>query len=121
VISSEEVRLMERWDEFDGGVRRAPRFVMDVPLRYRAAGERQWSSGQAANISRSGMLFRAERALLRDTSVEFVFRLPLRILGELAADVVCSGAIVRMDGGPRQPLLAATITRFRFVRGESGR
>ena len=113
---------MERWEEFEGGVRRAPRFVMDVPLRFRAVGEPHWSSGQAANFSRSGVLFRANRLLPRDTPVEFVFKLPLRLLGELAADVVCSGEIVRtVDGAERQATLAATIAEFHFVRGEAER
>ena len=113
---------MERWEEFRGGVRRAPRFVVDVPLRYRAVGEPEWSSGQAANFSRSGVLFRADRVLPRDKPVEFVFRLPLKLLGELAADVVCSGEIVRaVESAERPATLAATIARFRFVRSQAER
>jgi hypothetical protein len=94
---------------------------MDVPLRYRAVGEPDWCSGQAANISRSGVLFRAERVLPPDTPVELVLRLPLKLLGQIAADVVCSGEVVRIIESPAQPAaLAATIARFRFVRGEAG-
>jgi hypothetical protein len=93
---------------------------MDVPLRYRAVGDPDWSSGQATNISRSGVLFRAERALPLDTPVELVFRLPLRLLGELAADVICSGEVVRTIEGPKpRAMLAATIAQFRFARGEA--
>jgi hypothetical protein len=111
---------VERWEEFEGGVRRAPRFALDVPLRYRAVGERDWSSGQSANISRSGVLFRADRALPLETPVELAFKLPVKLLGELAARVVCSGEIVRAAEGPKQSAtLAATIVRFRLGRGEA--
>ena len=99
------------------------RFAIEVPVRYRASGEPQWSSGQSANISRSGVLFRAEQILLPETRVELILRLPLKLLGEpAAADVVCSGEIVRTVASAGRPAtLAATIEQFRFVRGEAER
>ena len=113
---------MERLERFEGGVPRAVRFAIEVPVRYRAVGEPRWSSGQSANISRSGVLFHAEQILLPETRVELVLRLPLMLLGEPGAEVVCSGEVVRTVASAGRPAtLAATIAQFRFVRGEAER
>ena len=39
---------------------RAQRFNLNLPLKYRLVGEGNWRKGTTENISRSGMLFRAE-------------------------------------------------------------
>ena len=39
---------------------RAQRFNLQLPLKYRPIGEDDWRAGTTENISRSGMLFRAE-------------------------------------------------------------
>src|SRR5581483_8833518 len=42
---------------------RAQRFNLNLPLRYRLLGEENWRLGTTENISRSGLLFRAEEML----------------------------------------------------------
>jgi hypothetical protein len=71
------------------------------------------------NISRSGVLFRTADVLARSTPVEMYFALPLEISGRPGAVVACRGQIVRTvpPGSPDAlPGLAATISRYRFVR-----
>lgn len=98
---------------------RAPRFDLPVPVRYRFAGTAAWSEGRIENISRSGVLFRAERALPLDTAVELTFALPV---GPAARDLLCRGRVVRTVpgtglAGPAG--IAATIATFRFLPGTS--
>jgi hypothetical protein len=110
---------VERWDRFEGGVPRAVRFAIEVPVRYRAVGSREWSTGRSANISRSGVLLRGERPLQPQTALELIVRLPFKILGEKAANLRCSGKVVRVQSGEGGGTLAATIASFRFVRGDA--
>src|SRR5215472_649367 len=42
---------------------RAQRFQLHLPLKYRRLGEKLWHEGTTENISRSGMLFKAEEPL----------------------------------------------------------
>jgi hypothetical protein len=42
---------------------RAQRFPIEAPLRYRAEEESAWTEGATVNISRSGILFRAEKEI----------------------------------------------------------
>src|SRR5262249_35596021 len=42
---------------------RAQRFNLHLPLKYRLLGENAWRDGTTENISRSGMLFRAEELI----------------------------------------------------------
>ena len=95
---------------------RARRFAMEVPLRYRARGEKQWHEARTENISRSGVLFRTEGTLDVATEIEMTFVLP-----GLAAPpaVVCRGRVVRTvlpGGAVPWPGIAVTIARFRFQR-----
>jgi hypothetical protein len=98
---------------------RARRFAFDLPLQYRALGEKRWHEGRTENISRSGVLFRTEDVLDLDTEVEMTFVLPAI---PAAPAIVCRGRVVRtvLPGGDgRQPQLAATISRYRFLRGKT--
>jgi hypothetical protein len=98
------------------------RFAIEVPLRYRAAGAPEWHAGRSSNISRSGVLFRGDEVLVPEMLVELILRLPLMLLGEPGAEVVCSGQVVRTIATVGLPVtLAATIDQFRFVRGEAER
>ena len=71
------------------------------------------------NISRSGVLFRADQLFERETPLEMRFTLPVEINGQPAAVVACRGYVVRtvppsvLDAVPS---LAATISRYRIVR-----
>ena len=99
---------------------RAQRFKLHVPLKYRLVGEGNWRKGTTENISRSGMLFRAEEMVSPNTMLEISIVLPAEIAGLSAAEVVCRGEVVRTLE-PKQPMmnpaLAAKILQYHFQHG----
>jgi len=112
---------MERWEEFEGATPRAPRFPLEFPLLYRAGEDSPWQVGHGTNISRSGLLFRAEQPLRLRAPLELSFVMPVEIPGDHAATVVCLGHVVRQV--PRTSrggvFVAATIETYRFQRDRS--
>jgi len=99
---------------------RVRRFSVRMPMRYRMNGEDRWRGrGRTENVSRSGVLFRAELAAALNTPIEISMALPGSISGNGAAEVVCRGTIVRVEATPAvesQPALATTISQYRLVR-----
>ena len=99
---------------------RAQRFNLHVPLKYRLVGEGNWRKGTTENISRSGMLFRAEEMVSPNAMLEISIVLPAEIAGLSAAEVVCRGEVVRTLE-PKQPMmnpaLAAKILQYHFQHG----
>jgi PAS domain S-box-containing protein len=99
---------------------RARRFNLHLPLRYRLLGEHGWRPGTTENISRSGLLFRAQEVLQPNAQVEINLVLPSEIAGLAATEVICRGEVVRSFGaeGPElSPALAAKILQYRFQHG----
>ena len=106
------------------GPKRAPRFAIRTSLSYRETGQTSWRQGRIENISRSGLLFRGEHALEPKTAVEMRFVLPVEVLGESAAEVVCEGTVVRAAPASATDTLhtvAATIREYCFVRAKVSR
>ncbi|PYQ04008.1 MAG: hypothetical protein DMF83_19495 [Acidobacteria bacterium] len=98
---------------------RAPRFSIEIPFYFRQRGEDSWREGMTDNISRSGVLFRTTETLEESTPLEMHFALPLEVPGQPGALVACRGRIVRTvpaDSPDALPAMAATISRYRFVR-----
>jgi len=95
---------------------RAARFKMQTSVRYRVVGDKAWRKGQTENISRSGVLFRVERALEPRAPIEMRLTLPVTLAGEAAASIVCLGRIVRTGKTLRAFTLAAKIVEYRFER-----
>jgi PAS domain S-box-containing protein len=98
-------------------VSRAKRFNFRIPLKYRPLGEHAWSSGTTENISRSGVLFRAEKGIPPQGQLEINLVLPEEISGLPAAEVVCRGEVVRSIPSHEPtmyPALAAKILRYEF-------
>jgi PAS domain S-box-containing protein len=99
---------------------RAQRFNLHLPLKYRLMGENDWRKGTTENISRSGMLFRAEELIAPNAQLEINLVLPAEIGGLSAAEVVCRGEIVRTvepDSAAVSPALAAKILQYHFQHG----
>jgi nitrogen-specific signal transduction histidine kinase/DNA-binding response OmpR family regulator len=99
---------------------RAQRFKLQLPLKYRQLGENDWRTGTTENISRSGMLFRAEEAIPTNVQLEINLVLPAEIAGLSAAEVVCRGEVVRTiepDASTMHPALAAKILQYHFQHG----
>lgn len=99
---------------------RAQRFQLQLPLRYRRIGEKIWHQGTTENISRSGMLFKADEELQPSAQLEISLVLPAEIAGLAATEVVCRGEVVRTVA-PRadklSPALAARILQYHFQHG----
>lgn len=57
-----------------GMIQRAIRHEVRVPLRYRMAGQEQWSVGEAINMSSSGLLFSSNELLEVDARLEITFQ-----------------------------------------------
>ncbi len=99
---------------------RAQRFNLHLPLKYRLIGEDEWRRGETENISRSGMLFRAEESIPPMAQLEINLVLPAEIAGLAAAEVVCKGEVVRSipsDSRGITPALAAKILQYHFQHG----
>jgi PAS domain S-box-containing protein len=99
---------------------RAQRFHIQLPLRYRRLGEKQWHVGTTENISRSGMLFEADELLQPSAQLEINLVLPAEIAGLSDTEVVCRGEVVRTvqsSGEVPSPALAARILQYHFQHG----
>jgi PAS domain S-box-containing protein len=102
------------------GLSRAPRFQLQLPLKYRRLDEERWHEGETRNISRSGLLFDAEDALQPSIQLEINLVLPAEIAGLSPTEVVCRGEIVRTvkaAGEEMPPALAAKILQYHFQHG----
>ena len=99
---------------------RAQRFNLHLPLKYRLVGEDDWRTGTTENISRSGMLFRAETLVATSVQLEINLVLPAEIAGLSAAEVICRGEVVRAvesKSSAVSPALAAKILQYHFQHG----
>jgi PAS domain S-box-containing protein len=104
---------------------RAPRFQVQVPLKYRRLDEEKWHDGETRDISRSGLLFQAGEAnqpnlLQPNVQLEINLVLPAEIAGLSPTEVVCRGEIVRTvkSAGDEMPAaLAAKILQYHFQHG----
>ena len=79
--------------------RKGTRFPMTARLLFRERGESPWRVGETINISRSGVLFRANGAPpCRHDSLEFILTLPVNC-DALPPRVRCRGHVVRIAPG----------------------
>ena len=53
---------------------RALRHELNIPMRYRLEGQEDWSSGQAINMSESGLLFISDHLLEIHDRVQVTFQ-----------------------------------------------
>lgn len=56
------------------GSGRALRHELHIPLRYRLEGQQDWASGEAINMSESGLLFSSDHLLEVDDRVQITFQ-----------------------------------------------
>ena len=118
-------RLMSgRWEDTTlSALERAPRYEMQMGLRYRASGETEWREAQIENISRSGVLFRVGESLRVSEFVEMRFMLPPGMAGKESAEILCQGWVVRSappSADEKLHRMAAKILEYRFVRDLGG-
>ena len=118
-------RLMTgRWEDTTlSGLERAPRYEMQMDMRYRVGGEAEWHNARMENISRSGVLFRVGESLKVSELVEMRFMLPPGMAGKESAEVLCQGWVVRSSppsADEKLHRMAAKILDYRFVRDVGG-
>jgi hypothetical protein len=77
---------------------RAPRFAIPIAILYRTSGDTVWLEGWTENISKSGVLFRANRKIAPNTPVEMMMEIPSFIAIPVAGPAICRGRIVRTVG-----------------------
>lgn len=106
---------------------RAPRYRLQIPLRYRSTSEQEWREGRTVNISRSGVLFRTDHLMPLQTPIEMLLALPAEVGGgEDAATVICRGRVVRTipaggidtDADAGRPAVAVTIAGYRLAHSQ---
>ncbi len=98
-------------------VARAPRFPIEARMQYREGGETAWHEGTTVNISRSGVLFRADHVLDLRRVLEMRIAFPPELTGASETGVICWGPIVRhhpMLSADECPAMAASIFHYRF-------
>jgi CheY-like chemotaxis protein len=98
----------------------APRFTVHLPMRYRIAGDEQWSAGTLENMSRSGLLFHADQALPARAQIEITLTLPLELAGRQAPEVLCKAEVVRLAKAKERvpaPAFAARILDYSLLSG----
>ena len=79
--------------------RQATRYPIAARMLFRGQGESPWRVGESINVSRSGVLFRADGALPgQDASLDFILTLPVSC-DALATRVRCRGHVVRIAPG----------------------
>jgi PilZ domain len=97
---------------------RAPRYPIQISMLYRSPGNKQWRQGRTENISRSGVLFRADQQMSLEAPIEMLLALPVEATGGRNASVICRGRVVRTEGVPdaeTERAVAATITNYRLA------
>jgi PAS domain S-box-containing protein len=98
----------------------APRYTVHLPLRYRVAGQAQWSPGELENVSRSGLLFHTDQAIPARVRVEITLTLPVELAGRIAPEVLCQAEVVRLAKAIERvptPAVAARILNYSLVNG----
>jgi len=104
-------------------VPRAVRHRITIALRYRKTGDPIWRDGLSENISRTGLLFRAERLLPAQTAIEMMLELPSEVAGSGGVHVR-RGRVVRIDSPPqydRQPAHVAAAFDIDYVHPDDPR
>jgi len=89
-------------------------------MHFRQVGERVWHEATVENISRSGVLLRAEHYLQVQASVELRLPLPNHVAGRARPEVACYGRVVRTvcpSTGHPQPGAAVSIEGYNFQSG----
>jgi hypothetical protein len=110
----------ERAKAGTGLAKRAQRFAIELPLRYREKGAADWLEGITVNISASGVLFRSGAVVQPATALEIALVLPVAIPGEAPAEIVCQGTVIRRTSagdGLDSAALAAAFQHYRIAKG----
>ncbi len=113
-------QLVERGTRRSSWPERAQRFKLHIPIQYRAVGQVEWRDGTTENISRSGVLFHADRVLEPSAQLEITLMLPFEIFGLSSTEIFCKAEVVRTVTTEAQTVesaMAAKFLNYHFHRG----
>jgi hypothetical protein len=91
-----------------------------VPVLYRVNGVGEWLPGTSENLSRSGMLFRADFPVEPGVPVEVELEMPRELTGEAETKVICKAKVARVthveatSKVPESFLIACAIADYDF-------
>jgi len=107
------------WSLLSHSQMRAPRFRLDLTVRYRPVGDVEWRQAKTGDISSSGLLLRADDALPLDTRLELRVVLAVSEPTPRAGEVSCVGRVVRLVGAPQghSSAFAVAIDEYAFQPG----
>ena len=91
-------------------------------MKYREVGTAAWHRGTVENVSQTGLLFRAAKALAENAEVEMILEMPPEIVGQEHAQVIARGMVVRTvppENGEGHPATAASILDYRVLHDKS--
>jgi hypothetical protein len=91
-------------------------------MKYREIGTAAWHRGTVENVSQTGVLFRAAKALAENAEVEMILEMPREIVGQEHAQVIARGMVVRSvppENGEGHPANAAGILDYRVLHDKS--
>jgi len=96
---------------------RAQRFPIHLPVRYRIPHSSEWIDACTENVSRSGVVFRTDRAFESNTSVDLRLQLPPTDNNEgVRGEIACKGDVVRVEKRDPSELTQTVAVAFRNYR-----
>jgi hypothetical protein len=96
--------------------KRAVRYEVAAPVRYRISGAKHWLAGLTVNLSRSGVLLQGEAAVAPGMGIDLWITLPSAVAGHPGPEVVGSAIVVRSNGRAGTPEVAAKFDRHALRR-----
>lgn len=88
-------------------------------MGYRIIGENRLYVGTVENMSSTGVLFRGERAVQVDSSIEVIVNLPRSLADGQSSKMVSRGKVVRVspdEADPECTVMAAALSQLRILR-----
>jgi hypothetical protein len=95
---------------------RERRLKWTCEVLYRVKGTEEWLTGQAENISRSGLLFLAPDTFEVGAELELALEMPVEIIGVAGTHVVCAGTVARFTRGENSNRVATRIAGYELAR-----
>jgi PilZ domain len=98
---------------------RERRLKWTTEVLYRVKGNEEWSSGQAENVSRSGLLFIAPTSFAVGEELELALEMPLEIVGIPGTHVVCTGTVARVTSSEQGNRVATRIVGYELAKSQA--
>jgi hypothetical protein len=119
--------MMECWDLVPGGLPRAPRYALQLDVRYRrdardpADAHKTWHAARTIDVSRSGVLLTTDETVAPGTTLELALLLPHDVACTHGVTIQCWCRTVRLDAQRQQQhiaVIAAEILSYAFHRDD---